>query len=82
MKNKKLKTVFIIFFIAGWMSLFSNSSTAQCAMCRANVESNLKDGTGLQMALGLNAGILYLLSIPYVIGGIGYFIWRKNKNGN
>ncbi|MBI4945802.1 MAG: hypothetical protein HY840_05305 [Bacteroidetes bacterium] len=64
------------------MSLFSNSASAQCAMCRANVESNLKEKTGLQMALGLNAGILYLLSIPYVIGGVGYFVWKRNKKSN
>ena len=82
MKNEKLKIIFVVLFMAGWMILFSNSSFAQCSMCSANVESNLKDGTGLQMALGLNAGILYLLSIPYVLGGVGYFIWRRNKNGN
>lgn len=82
MKKKKLKTVLAVVFLVGGVLLFSNSCFAQCALCSANVESNLKDGTGLQMALGLNAGILYLLSIPYVLGGVGYYIWRRHKNGN
>ncbi len=38
--------------------------SAQCAMCGASVQSS---DEGLEMAAGLNAGILYLLLVPYVI---------------
>lgn len=37
---------------------------AQCAMCGASVQSS---DEGAEMAAGLNAGILYLLLIPYLI---------------
>ncbi len=47
---------------------------AQCAMCRAVLESE-----GSQSAAkGINDGILYLMIFPYVlIGGIAYFIYRS-----
>ncbi len=50
---------------------------AQCPMCSASVESNLKAGgtTGR----GLNQGILYLFVMPYLlVGGIG-LVWWHNK---
>lgn len=37
---------------------------AQCAMCGASVQSS---DEGAEMSAGLNAGILYLLLIPYLI---------------
>ncbi|MEM7086449.1 MAG: hypothetical protein AAF489_09715 [Bacteroidota bacterium] len=53
---------------------------AQCAMCRAVLESE-EDGA---MAAGVNDGIVYLMLFPYLfIGGVGYFIYRmyrKSKN--
>ncbi len=38
---------------------------AQCAMCRAVAESS-KDA-GSTIANGLNTGILYLMSFPYIL---------------
>lgn len=52
--------------------LLANSSFAQCAMCRANAESNLKNGGSI--AKGLNSGILYLMAIPYLLLA---FIFRQ-----
>ncbi|MBJ6369329.1 hypothetical protein JF259_14635 [Snuella sp. CAU 1569] len=47
---------------------------AQCAMCRAVLESEQGQGT----AEGINDGIVYLMAIPYIlIGGVGYLIYRK-----
>ena len=52
-------------------------SHAQCAMCRATVESSTKSPKG--QGKGLNNGILYLMVIPYIMaGGIGYF-WYKHS---
>jgi glucose-6-phosphate dehydrogenase assembly protein OpcA len=30
-------------------------------------------------ARSLNNGILYLMTLPYLIGGIGAVVWWKNK---
>ena len=46
---------------------------AQCAMCRAALES---EESGVQ-AEAVNDGIVYLMAIPYIlVGGIGYAIYR------
>jgi uncharacterized membrane protein len=66
------KKVFILVLII----LFSISIEAQCAMCRAVLESE----EGQKTAEGINNGIVYLMAIPYIlIGGLGYFIYRKLK---
>jgi hypothetical protein len=49
---------------------------AQCAMCRAVLES----ADNQSMAQGINDGIIYLMIFPYLaIGGIGFFIYRSYK---
>jgi hypothetical protein len=49
---------------------------AQCAMCRAVLES---DESG-QAAKGINNGILYLMIFPYLlIAGVGFAIYRSRK---
>lgn len=51
-------------------------SEAQCAMCRAVIES---EESG-EMAKGINNGIIYLMVFPYIlVGGIGYIIYRSRK---
>lgn len=66
MKNK------IIFFL--FSCLFFLRSNAQCAMCRAVLESE----EGQTAAKGINDGIVYLMAIPYIlVGGIGYLIYRN-----
>ena len=65
--------------------MLNNSvAVAQCAMCKATAESDL-DGGG-SIANGLNTGILYLMSIPYVlltiIAGIFIYNYRKNKKNH
>ena len=59
--------------------LFATLSTeAQCAMCRAVLESE-EDGA---LAEGVNNGIVYLMLFPYLfIGGVGYFIFRMYRKG-
>ena len=65
----KKRTIFFLFSL-----LFFLKSNAQCAMCRAVLESE-----GNQTAAeGINDGIVYLMAIPYLlVGGLGYFIYRK-----
>lgn len=65
------------FFFAIALLLFSFSSNAQCAMCRAAIES---EGNS-QKAEAINDGIVYLMVIPYVlVGAIGFAIYRMRKN--
>tara|TARA_R110002012_G_scaffold291564_1_gene486043 strand:- start:41243 stop:41464 length:222 start_codon:yes stop_codon:yes gene_type:complete len=47
---------------------------AQCAMCRAVLESE----EGQAQAEGINDGIVYLMAIPYIlVGGIAFLIYRN-----
>ena len=56
--------------------LFSISSSAQCAMCRAALES---EGNGVK-AEAVNDGIVYLMVIPYLLVGIiGLVIYKTGK---
>ncbi|WP_291966644.1 hypothetical protein [Maribacter sp.] len=49
---------------------------AQCAMCRAVLES---ESSG-RAAEGINNGIVYLMAVPYVlVAGLFYFIYRKMR---
>jgi hypothetical protein len=56
-----------------------SEAIAQCAMCRASVETNVNvDGIGL--ADKLNTGILYLFVTPYLLAMVvGYFWYKKSK---
>jgi hypothetical protein len=54
-------------------------AVGQCAMCRTTVESTISNGRS-NIATGLNTGILYLLSAPYLIVGAIAFLWfRQSK---
>jgi len=53
--------------------LFSQFTSAQCAMCRAVVEQG-----GDEMAEGINSGIVYLMAFPYIVVGIGAYLFYRN----
>jgi len=75
MKNK------ILLFITFTILLISSDISAQCAMCKAVVETNLE--TGDTKGMGLNNGILYLMAIPYIaalVFGIIYYLQNKKSN--
>ena len=56
------------------MNLIANLLDFQCAMCRAVLES----GADQKAAESLNDGIVYLMIIPYVLGGLTlYFLYLK-----
>lgn len=59
--------------------LISQSASAQCAMCKAVVESGNNP-----MADGINNGILYLMAMPYLlvfIAGVLFLkFYLKKKN--
>jgi len=67
MKNK--------IFISLILVLSPTVISAQCAMCKAVVESG-----DAEMAEGLNSGIMYLMIFPYILVAVaGYFIIKKMK---
>jgi len=54
--------------------LTAYSGIAQCAMCRAQLES-MDDNS---LAESVNDGIVYLMAVPYVlIAVVGFFIYRS-----
>ena len=66
----KIFLLLIIAWIIPWLG------SAQCAMCRAVLESE----EGQKTAEGINNGILYLMIIPYVlIGFIGFAIYKSRQ---
>ncbi|AUS04848.1 hypothetical protein [Pseudotamlana carrageenivorans] len=69
-----MKTRFFIVLLFFCDCFFKAS--AQCAMCRAVLET----ADGQSAAQGINDGIVYLMAIPYVlVAGLGYFIFRKYR---
>ena len=57
-----------------FLLLLTTALYAQCAMCKAAAESDLKNNPN-SIAQGLNTGILFLMFIPYLIMGV---IFRKD----
>jgi hypothetical protein len=71
-KVKKGKVLQTVVFTSIYC-LLPIASKAQCAMCRAALESE----EGGVKAEAVNDGIVYLMAIPYVLVGIlGYAIYK------
>jgi hypothetical protein len=67
----KLKNIIFSLFLL----MFSFDGSAQCAMCKAVVESG-----DSELAKGLNTGIIYLMTFPYILLGIAvYFLYKNRK---
>jgi uncharacterized membrane protein len=77
-KSQKSKASwFLKVIIAIAYCLMPNASNAQCAMCRASLES---EGNTMK-AEAVNDGIVYLMVIPYILVGIvGVFVYRMYAN--
>ena len=70
----KKKNILVVTWFA---ILFTHiKARAQCAMCRAVLESE----DGQRTAEGINNGITYLMVIPYILVAIvGYQIYKGRK---
>jgi hypothetical protein len=78
-----MRTKFVNWALVICFLLIGVSAEAQCAMCRAALES---EESGVQ-AGAVNDGIVYLMAIPYIlVAAIGYAIYRlkygKKKEEN
>lgn len=70
--QKGLAVVLVIGFV-----LLPEMVEAQCAMCRAVLESEESGRT----AEGINNGIVYLMAVPYIlVASLFYFIYRKMRS--
>lgn len=70
-----MKAKFFILLMA--FLILPQLTEAQCAMCRAVVESEADGKT----AEGINKGIVYLMAIPYVlVAGLFYFVYKKLRS--
>jgi len=66
----------IILFLSLW--IISPQVKAQCSLCQAQVQTNSQEGN--HQAAGLNSGILYLMSTPYLIAiGLGVIWYKKYR---
>ena len=74
--SQKLVSSFLFLVI----SFYSLNAEAQCAMCRASLESS----GNVSQAEAVNNGIVYLMIIPYVlvalVGIAVYRMFRKKKS--
>ena len=68
----------VILLMIGFV-LIGIDADAQCAMCRTTIESTISNGRS-NIATGLNTGILYLLTAPYLAVAVIAFLWfRQSK---
>jgi len=75
-KVTKLRNICAVFVLFLASCFFSSEANAQCAMCRAALETEGDTAKGE----AVNDGIVYLMLIPYLlVGGIGYAVYRMNK---
>jgi hypothetical protein len=75
---KSLKQ-YLLVFSAVFILSGNSELPAQCAMCKQSVESSIEGGSKV-VGRGLNNGIMYLMSVPYLIlGGIGFMVYKNWK---
>lgn len=63
-----MKKIIVIAFL-----FIAHSTSAQCAMCKAVVESG-----DAEIAESVNSGIVYLMAFPYILVGIGIYVLYRN----
>lgn len=73
----KKQILIILLVFLGSILINVSSINAQCPMCKISAESNLRDGG--TAGKGLNAGILYMFVLPYLLVGTLGILWFKNK---
>lgn len=71
MKSKALLVLIFFLFLAAM-----GDAASQCAMCKATIEAN--SANQQKYGIGLNTGILYLMCIPYIAGGILFYLWFRH----
>ena len=73
----KIRASYIILFITV-LSFISLDAEAQCSMCKAVAES-ATDEHGNHSAGGINAGIIYMMGIPYLLLGFLALVFFRER---
>jgi hypothetical protein len=69
------KCVLILSIIIFSSLSFVGNSSAQCSICTKTAQQ-----LGEKPAKGLNAGIIYLASAPFLIAGYVFYRWKKSNH--
>ena len=72
-----MKRSLIIVLLTVVFVLLGTEIIGQCPMCRIAAESNLENGG--TAGKGLNTGILYMLTLPYLLVAVIAFLWYRNR---
>jgi hypothetical protein len=80
MRNVKIQWLCLVLMSVVFFFPPQADLRAQCPMCKMSAESNLRDG-GTE-GKGLNTGILYMFTLPYLLVGTLGFLWYKNRKGH
>ena len=70
MKQQGWKMVVVV----GVLLFMSQLADAQCSICTKTAQQ-----LGKESAEGLNSGIVYLMLLPFAIGGVIAYRWWKNE---
>ncbi|WP_324676488.1 hypothetical protein [Hymenobacter sp. GOD-10R] len=66
----------VVMLLGSLLSLMPITTYAQCSLCSSQVESARTEKDAQDFS-GLNTGILYLMTIPYLlVGAVGFFWYR------
>ena len=78
MKTKNLFRALLIG--VAFIMLLDSEAMAQCAMCRANVKTNLNNGDEIGgFGHSLNNAILYLMTVPYLLVSSLIYVFNKER---
>lgn len=73
-KKNKIQNIGLKIIFSFFIMCFSASANAQCAMCRAVLETE-EGGT---KAAAVNDGIVYLMAFPYIlVAVIGFVVYKS-----
>ncbi len=77
---KKRLQISLLALLLGLLTGFGpQAAQAQCVMCKTQVEAAKQERDDYDVG-GLNKGIVYMMSIPYLLmGAIGYVWYRRSK---
>lgn len=75
--KKTFTSGIVLLFLGALLSLLPLPSQAQCVLCKSQVEAARTEKDGYDVT-GLNKGIVYLMTIPYLLMGTVGFFWYRN----
>lgn len=71
--QKITQSISLLLLIFALAYSFPTTSQAQCAMCSLTAQNATENGNN--QGKGLNNGILFLLGMPFILGGVVGVVW-------